>query len=68
AEACIPFVRLADGWGVFYRSDIGSEILLKRRIEQAELVRGVYKYRFRKGLVGKTIEWIPGRGKIVLEA
>ena len=67
-EACIPFVRLADGWGVFYRSDIGSEILLKRRIEQAELVRGVYKYRFRKGLVGKTIEWIPGRGKIVLEA
>lgn len=68
AEACVPYVRLADGWGVFHRSDIGSEVLLKRRIEQAELVRGVYKYRLRKGLIGKTIEWIPGKGKIVLEA
>ena len=68
AEACIPYVRLTDGWGVFHRSDIGSEILLKRRVEQAELVRGVYRYRFRKGLIGKTIEWIPGKGKIVLEA
>ncbi len=68
AEACIPYVRLADGWGVFHRSDIGSEVLLKRRMEQAELVRAVYRYRFKKGLVGKTIEWIPGRGKIVLEA
>jgi len=68
AERCIPYVRLLDGWGLFHRSDIGSEVLLRRRIEQAELIRGVYQYRMQKGLIGVTIDWIPGRGKIVYEA
>ncbi|RJX15526.1 phosphoribosylamine--glycine ligase [Candidatus Bathyarchaeota archaeon] len=66
-EACIPYVWLEDGWGVFHRSDIGSEQLLEKRIEQANLIRAVYKYRARKGLIGKTIEWIPKKGKIVIE-
>jgi phosphoribosylamine--glycine ligase len=68
AESAVPYVKLSDGWGLFHRSDIGSEALLKRRIEQAELVRAVYRYRARRGLIGKTIEWIPGKGKIVLAA
>jgi len=66
-EACIPYVWLEDGWGVFHRSDIGSEQLLEKRIEQANLIRAVYKYRARKGLIGKTIEWIPKKGKIIIE-
>jgi len=68
AEQAVPHVYLTDGWGVFHRSDIGSRALLQRRIEQAALVRGVYQYRLQKGLIGITIDWIPGRGKIVYEA
>jgi phosphoribosylamine--glycine ligase len=64
AEKCMPYIRCVDGWGVFHRSDIGSEVLLRRRIEQANLIRGVYKYRMKKGLIGVSIDWIPGRGKI----
>ncbi len=64
AESCVGFIKLLDGWKVFHRSDIGSETLLKRRIEQAELIRDIYRYRESKGLVGKVIDWIPGRGKI----
>ncbi|RLI05943.1 phosphoribosylamine--glycine ligase [Candidatus Bathyarchaeota archaeon] len=66
-EECIPYVWLEDGWGVFHRSDIGSEQLLEKRIEQANLIRAVYKYRAKKGLIGKTVEWIPKKGKIILE-
>ncbi len=64
AEECVPYVKLLDGWKTFHRSDIGSETLLKRRMEQAELIRDIYRYRMSKGLVGKVIDWIPGRGKI----
>jgi len=67
AEECVPFIKLLDGWGLFHRSDIGSSTLLKRRVEQAELIREIYKYRASKGLVGKVIDWIPGRGKIETE-
>jgi phosphoribosylamine--glycine ligase len=67
AESCVQYVRLLDGWGVFHRSDIGSEVLLKKRIEQAQLIREIYRYRLSKGLIGKTIDWIPGRGKIEYE-
>jgi phosphoribosylamine--glycine ligase len=63
----VQYVRLLDGWGVFHRSDIGSEVLLKKRIEQAQLIREIYRYRLSKGLIGKTIDWIPGRGKIEYE-
>ncbi len=68
AEGGAQHVRCADGWPVYHRSDIGSQVLLSRRIEQARLIREVYRYRRAKGLVGKTIEWIPKRGKIVMEA
>lgn len=68
AEACMPYVKLGDGWGVYHRSDIGSRELLEVRIEQAQLMRAVYKYRAKKGLVGKTVEWIPRKGKLVLKA
>lgn len=66
AESCIPHVRL-EGQKAFHRSDIGSQTLLKRRVDQADLVRGVYTYREKKELVGVTIDWIPGRGKITYE-
>lgn len=68
AERSIPFIKCTDGWPLFHRSDIGSETLLKRRIEQSQLIRDVYRYRLNKGLIGVTIEWIPKRGKIVLKA
>jgi len=68
AEAATRFVKCVDGWPVYHRSDIGSDALLSKRIEQAKLIREVYRYRREKGLIGKTIEWIPKRGKIVLEA
>jgi len=64
AERCIPYVKLLDGWGLFYRSDIGSRRLLEKRMRLAEMVREIYLYREKKGILGKTIDWIPGRGKI----
>ncbi|MEM3462859.1 MAG: phosphoribosylamine--glycine ligase, partial [Candidatus Bathyarchaeia archaeon] len=63
-----PFIYCLDGWGVFHRSDIGSAALLKRRIEQSELIRDVYRYRMEKGLIGTDIDWIPGKGKIIHSA
>ncbi|MFQ5761870.1 MAG: phosphoribosylamine--glycine ligase [Candidatus Bathyarchaeia archaeon] len=66
AEACVPHVRLNDGWGLFHRKDIGSDVLLRRRVDQADLIRQVYRYRQRKRLIGKSIEWIPKKGKLVL--
>ena len=68
AEKCVRYVRTADGWALFHRSDIGSPISLKRMIELAELVRSVYTYRKSRGILGKYIDWIPGRGKIVYES
>lgn len=67
AEKCVKYVSCTDGWNVFHRSDIGSETLLNNRIEQAQLIRDMYRYRESKGLIGVTIEWIPKRGKIVLK-
>jgi len=67
AEKCVAFVRTEDGWGLFHRSDIGSPFSLRRMIELAELVRSVYTYRKSRGILGKYIDWIPGRGKIVYE-
>ncbi len=63
-EKVISAVRLADGWGLFHRSDIGSEELLKRRAELAERVRRLYLYRLEKGTVGKRVDWLPGVGKV----
>lgn len=57
-------VRLLDGWGTFHRSDIGSEEMLRKRTEVAERVRRLYKYRERRGILGKRIDWIPRVGKL----
>jgi len=67
AERAVKYVRAIDGWRLFHRSDIGSEVVLKRMIETANLVRSVYSYRKSKGLFGKHIDWIPGYGKIEYE-
>jgi len=67
-DKCVKYVRCLDGWGLFYRSDIGSSTLLHRRMELAELVRNVYRYRRSKGIIGIKIDWIPGVGKIVYES
>ncbi|MCS7112798.1 MAG: phosphoribosylamine--glycine ligase [Nitrososphaerota archaeon] len=66
AERCIPYVKLLDGWRLFHRSDIGTPRLLEKRRVLAELVREIYQYREKKGILGRTIDWIPGRGKIEL--
>ena len=68
AEKCTQYVWTLDGWGLFHRSDIGSRSTLDRMIELSELVRSVYTYRKSRGLIGKKIDWIPGRGKIVYES
>ncbi len=60
----LKYVRLRD-WKAFYRLDIGSEESLKKIIEQAEIIRQVYKNRQTKEL--KIYEWIPGRGLRVIE-
>lgn len=62
AEKLASKVRLADGWGLFHRSDIGSEKSLERRIMLGNMAREIYKYRERKGILGKRIIWIPGKG------
>nr|MDO8063476.1 phosphoribosylamine--glycine ligase [Candidatus Freyrarchaeum guaymaensis] len=67
AEKCISFVYLKDDWKLFHRSDIGSEVLLRERVEIAELIREIYRYRREKGLIGRQIDWIPGRGRIEYE-
>jgi len=57
-------VRLLDGWGVFYRLDIGSSEMISRRTRIAEKVRRLYKYREERGILGKRIDWLPKVGKI----
>jgi len=68
SEKCIKYVRCSDGWNVFHRSDIGSTSTVNRMIELADLVRSVYRYRRRRGLIGKHIDWIPGYGKVVYKS
>ncbi len=63
-EECVRGVRLADGWGLFHRSDIGSRELLERRSRLAAKVRQLYSYRKEKGIVGRRIDWLPGVGII----
>jgi len=67
AEKAVRYVYSMDGWRLFHRSDIGSEVALKRMMKIANLVRSVYSYRKSKGLSGKHIDWIPGYGKIEYE-
>ncbi|MEM4706955.1 MAG: phosphoribosylamine--glycine ligase [Candidatus Methanomethylicaceae archaeon] len=62
AEKLCHNVKLEDGWRTFHRSDIGSEKSFRRRLELANLAREIYQYRERKGLLGRKIIWIPGKG------
>ncbi|MCS7385455.1 MAG: phosphoribosylamine--glycine ligase [archaeon GB-1867-005] len=57
-------VKLLDGWGIFYRSDIGSAEMIQRRMAVAERVRRLYKYREERGILGKRIDWLPKIGRI----
>jgi phosphoribosylamine--glycine ligase len=68
AESCVDSVKLKDNWGMFHRSDIGGETLLEKRIELAQLIREIYNYRKEKKLIGKQVDWIPGRGRIEYQA
>lgn len=62
AEKATQYVT--SDWKLFHRHDIGSPELLKKRMRTAQLVRDVYQYRIQHNLIGKTIDWIPGIGKI----
>jgi len=55
-------VQSLDGWPLYFRKDIGSEELLVQRMELASIVREVYGYRERRGLLGASIVWIPKKG------
>jgi len=57
-------VRLLDGWQLFYRTDIGSEEMIRKRTEIAERVRRLYKYREERGILGKRVDWLPKVGRI----
>jgi len=63
-DRCIPYVKLMDRWGLFYRSDIGSSELLSKRMDVADRVRMLYQYRKDKSILGKRIDWLPKVGKI----
>ncbi|MEM4311224.1 MAG: phosphoribosylamine--glycine ligase [Nitrososphaerales archaeon] len=61
---CMSYVKLKDGWGLYYRSDIGSKELLERREKMADRARRLYQYRIEKGILGKRVDWLPKIGKI----
>uniref|UniRef100_A0A7C3J256 phosphoribosylamine--glycine ligase n=1 Tax=Candidatus Methanomethylicus mesodigestus TaxID=1867258 RepID=A0A7C3J256_9CREN len=62
AEEMVSRVELTDGWRLFHRSDIGSSKSISRRIQLANMARDIYQYRERKGLLGKRMIWVPGKG------
>jgi len=51
-------------WKLFHRKDIGTQALIDKRKDQANLARDIFRYREERGLIGKNIDWIPGIGKI----
>ncbi|MEM2125235.1 MAG: phosphoribosylamine--glycine ligase [Candidatus Methanosuratincola sp.] len=62
AEELCRSAVLADGWKLFHRSDIGTEKSVLRRIQLGNMAREIYQYRERRGLLGKRMIWIPGKG------
>lgn len=60
---CRP-IRFLDGWGFFYRSDIGSEEMIARRKALAERARRLYKYRESRGILERRMDWLPKVGKV----
>lgn len=65
-ERCLKLkpIKFLDEWGFFYRSDIGSEEMIVRRKALAERARRLYKYRERRGILGKRVDWLPKIGKV----
>ena len=63
-EKTLSSVQLTDGWGLYHRSDVGTEQLLAKRQDAAERVRRLYKYREEQGLLGRRMEWIPKVGRV----
>jgi phosphoribosylamine--glycine ligase len=64
AEHLTQKVSLVDGWKLFHRADIGSEKSMHRRIALGNMAREIYQYREGKGLLGKRMIWIPGKGLV----
>ncbi len=62
AELAISYIKSLDGWPLIHRSDIGSIELLKQRHHLAMRIRRTYKARARRGLLGTSIVWVPGKG------
>ncbi|MDI9643700.1 MAG: phosphoribosylamine--glycine ligase [Candidatus Verstraetearchaeota archaeon] len=62
AEELCKSISLEDGWKLFHRSDIGTEKSVLRRIQLGKMAREIYQYRERRGLLGKRMIWIPGKG------
>jgi phosphoribosylamine--glycine ligase len=62
AEQATTYVT--SDWKLFHRHDIGSKELLDKRMRTAHLVRDAYQYRAQHNLIGRTIDWIPGIGRI----
>jgi hypothetical protein len=58
----MPSIQLTDGWGLYHRSDIGSEQLLAKRGDVAERVRRLYRYKEEHGMLGRRMEWVPRVG------
>jgi phosphoribosylamine--glycine ligase len=63
-EKTVSSIQLTDGWGLYHRSDIGTEQLLAKRQSEAERVRRLYKYRKERGILGSRMEWLPNVGRI----
>ena len=63
-EKAANSIQLTDGWCLYHRSDLGTEQLLAKRIDMAERVRRLYKYREEHGTLGQRIDWQPKIGII----
>ncbi|TMI07774.1 phosphoribosylamine--glycine ligase [Candidatus Bathyarchaeota archaeon] len=63
-EKTMSSIQLTDGWGLYHRSDIGSEQLLAKRHNSADRVRRLYKYKEEHGDLGRRLEWVPKVGKV----
>jgi len=62
SEEAVTHIYAADGWPLFHRNDIGSQILLEHRMSVANRVRRIYTSRAKRGLLGEALIWIPGQG------
>ncbi|MCI4460965.1 MAG: hypothetical protein JHC24_02015 [Thaumarchaeota archaeon] len=64
ANACAGAVRLADGWRLIHRGDIGSAEMISRAVRSAQRARALYRYRMERGILGRRLDWVPGRGLV----